>query len=49
MNYENNYLNELDVIRRAEQERTKVIGQFFRDLFQRHESENVPTNPIPAE
>ena len=49
MSNENYYLNELEIIRRAEQERAKVISDFFSQLFRRHESANLPINPIPAE
>ena len=49
MTNENNYLNELEIIQRAEQERSKVVGEFFSRLFKRHESENLPLNPIAAE
>ena len=43
------YLTEAEIIQQAEQERSKVIGDFFTRLFNRHESENLPLNPIPAE
>ena len=49
MKNELDYLDDAAIIRRAEQERSKAIGEFFTKLFQRHESENLPLNPIPAE
>lgn len=49
MTSENQYLSELEIIQRAEQERSKVVGEFFSRLFSRHESENLPLNPIAAE
>ncbi|NKB50297.1 MAG: hypothetical protein GKS02_13145 [Alphaproteobacteria bacterium] len=49
MSNQTNYQSELDVIRQAEQERSKAIGDFFTQLFSRHESANLPINPIPAE
>lgn len=49
MTNESKYQSELDIIRSAEQERSKAIGDFFSQLFSRHESANLPINPIPAE
>ncbi len=49
MKNEFDILDEAEIIRRAEQERSKAIGEFFTRLFSRHESANVPLNPIPAE
>ena len=49
MKNEISYLNEAEIIRQAEQERSKFIGDFFSRLFSRHESANLPINPIPAE
>lgn len=49
MNDEFKYLSEMEIIRQAERERSKVIGDFFTRLFSRHESANLPINPIPAE
>ena len=49
MNNEYSLLNEAEIIRQAEQERSKAIAEFFARLFDRHESENLPLNPIPAE
>lgn len=43
------YLSESEIIRQAEQERSKAIADFFTRLFSRHESANLPINPIPAE
>lgn len=42
------YLSEAEIIRRAEQERSKVVGEFFTRLFERHKAANVPVSPIPA-
>ena len=49
MKSEISYLNEAEIIRQAEQERSKVVGDFFGRLFSRHESANLPINPVPAE
>lgn len=49
MTNESNYQGESEIIRQAEQERSKAIGEFFSQLFSRHESANLPINPIPAE
>ncbi len=49
MNNELSHLSESEIIRRAEQERSKYVSDFFTRLFSRHESANLPTNPIPAE
>lgn len=49
MKNETSYLSEMEIIRQAEQERSKAIGEFFTRLFSRHESANLPINPIPAE
>ncbi len=49
MNNETSYLSEAEIIRQAEQERSKAIGEFFTQLFSRHNSANLPVNPIPAE
>ena len=49
MKNELNHLSELEIIRRAEQERSKVVGEFFSQLFSRHESANLPISPVPAE
>ena len=43
------YLSESEIIRQAEQERSKHVSDFFQRLFNRHESANLPINPIPAE
>jgi hypothetical protein len=49
MDHKLSYLSESEIIRQAEQERSKAIGDFFSQLFSRHESSNLPLNPIPAE
>ena len=49
MKNETSYLSEAEIIRQAEQERSKAIAEFFTRLFSRHESANLPLNPIPAE
>jgi len=49
MENEFSYLSETEIIRLAEQERSKVVGEFFKQLFNRHKSANLPFNPIPAE
>lgn len=49
MTNESKYLSELEIIQRAQQERSKVVGEFFSRLFSRHESEILPLNPIAAE
>jgi len=49
MKKEIGYLSEAEIIKQAEQERSKAIGDFFTRLFSRHESANLPLNPIPAE
>lgn len=49
MNNETSYLTEAELIQQAERERSRVIGEFFAELFNRHKSANVPLNPIPAE
>lgn len=43
------YLSEVEIIRQAEQERSKAVTEFFTQLFSRHETANLPINPIPAE
>jgi hypothetical protein len=48
MNNKFDQLSELEIIRLAEQERSKAVGEFFAQLFSRHESANLPINPIPA-
>jgi hypothetical protein len=48
MNNKFDQLSELEIIRLAEQERSKAVGDFFAQLFSRHESANLPINPIPA-
>jgi hypothetical protein len=48
MNNKFDQLSELEIIRLAEQERSKAVGEFFTQLFSRHESANLPINPIPA-
>lgn len=49
MKNEFSYLDDAAIIRQAEQERSKAIADFFTRLFSRHESANLPINPIPAE
>ena len=49
MNKKYEYLDEASILRRAEQERSKAVGEFFSRLFSRHKAANVPLNPIPAE
>ena len=49
MKNEFSYLDEAAIIRQAEQERSKAVGDFFTRLFNRHKSANLPLNPIPAE
>ena len=49
MKNEISYLNEAEIIRQAERERSKFIADFFSRLFSRHESANLPINPVPAE
>ncbi len=49
MKNETSYQSEAEMIRQAEQERSKAIAEFFIRLFSRHESANLPLNPIPAE
>jgi len=49
MKNELSHLDEAAIIRQAEQERSKAIGEFFTQLFSRHKSANLPLNPIPAE
>lgn len=48
MKHEIGYLSEAEIIKQAEQERSKAIADFFTQLFSRHESANLPINPIPA-
>lgn len=43
------YLSESEIIKQAEQERSKAVGEFFSELFSRHKDANLPLNPIPAE
>ena len=49
MKNETSYQSEAEMIRQAEQERSKAIAEFFTRQFSRHESANLPLNPIPAE
>ena len=49
MKNETSYQSEAEMIRQAEQERSKAIAEFFTRLFSRHESANLPLNPIPQE
>ncbi len=49
MENEFNNLDEAAIVRQAEQERSKAVADFFTRLFSRHESENLPLNPIAAE
>ena len=49
MDYETSYLNDAEIIRLAEQERSKAVGEFFSRLFSRHKDVNLAINPLPAE
>jgi hypothetical protein len=49
MDNKTSYLSEAEIIRQAERERSEVVGEFFVRLFNRHQSTNLPINPIPAE
>jgi hypothetical protein len=42
-------LSESEIIRRAEQERSKAVGEFFARLFNRRKNTNLSINPVPAD
>ena len=43
------YLSEVEIIRLAEQERSKVIAEFLTRLFSRDKHDVVPTHAVAAE
>jgi hypothetical protein len=40
------FLSESEIIRRAEQERSKVVGEFFARLFKRRKNSNLSKDPV---
>ena len=49
MKNEFSYLNEAEIIRRAEQQRSKAIAEFFTGLFSRDKRTVAPTHAVAAE
>jgi hypothetical protein len=49
MNNNFNYLYDADIIRRAEQERSKVIVKFFTGLFSRDKHDHASSSAVAAE
>ncbi|MCZ6509238.1 MAG: hypothetical protein O7A62_01475 [Alphaproteobacteria bacterium] len=43
-----NYLYDAEIIRRAEQERSKVIIEFFTGLFSRDKHDHASSNAVAA-
>lgn len=49
MKHEIGYVSEMDIIRQAEQERSKVIAEFFTRLFSRDKHDVAPSHAVAAE
>ena len=49
MKNEFSYLNEAEIIRQAERERSRAIAEFFTGLFSRDKHAAAPTHAVAAE
>lgn len=49
MKHEIGYVSEMDIIRQAEQERSKAIAEFFTRLFSRDKHDVAPSHVVAAE